>query len=205
MRYNDTITRLPRLPDDGIFAPLRRPEGLRERGKITMLSSENFARLAGLLLIGASLSMPALAADKYITNLGPMPLDDASRTNIQGRGDASATLDGRTLTVSGTFGKLPSPATAAHLNLSAATGMPGTKLFDLTATPATSGTVSGKVTLSAGQVTAFRTGKLYVQIDSQKAPDGTIWGWLLPDHPIVGPDVPQEGHWFIGQLDTPSR
>ena len=57
--------------------------------------------------------------------------------------------------------------------------------------------MSGDVTLSAKQAAAFRTGKLYVQIDSQKAPDGTVWGWLLPDHPIMGADVPQQGHWFI--------
>ncbi len=72
-------------------------------------------------------------------------------------------------------------------------------------TQAPGGTISGDVTLSAKQASAFRTGKLYVQIDSQKAPDGTVWGWLLPDHEIVGADVPQQDHWFIPQLDTPSR
>ncbi|HEX3753472.1 MAG TPA: hypothetical protein VHV26_00210, partial [Rhizomicrobium sp.] len=60
--------------------------------------------------------------------------------------------------------------------------------------------------------TALRTGRLYVQIDSEKAPDeapwgakGTLWGWIFPAHETVGQDVPQEGHWFIPQLDTPSR
>jgi len=167
-----------------------------------MLLSKSFALSVVLALMAGQ---PALAADKYITNLGPMPLDDASRANIQGRGDVSATLDGRKLSVSGTFKQLPSPATAAHLNISLATGVPGDKIFDLTVTQAPSGTVSGDVTLSAKQAAAFRTGKLYVQIDSQKAPDGTIWGWLLPDHQIVGADVPQQDHWFIPQLDTPSR
>ncbi|HEX3754337.1 MAG TPA: CHRD domain-containing protein [Rhizomicrobium sp.] len=164
-----------------------------------------FLRNAALPLLLAALSQPAFAADKYITNLGPMPLDDASKVNIQGRGDASATLDGRTLTVSGNFGDLPSPATTAHLNLSPVTGVPGVKIFDLTASPAASGTVSGTVKLSAAQATAFRTGKLYIQVDSQKAPSGTLWGWLLPDHPILGADVPQEGHWFLPQNDTPTR
>jgi CHRD domain len=170
-----------------------------------MAPYEGFTRFAALLLFVTALAAPALAADKYITNLGPMPLDDATRVNIQGRGDASGVLDGKTLTISGTFGKLPSPATAAHLNLSAATGMPGTKIADLTVTQAASGTVSGNITLTAKQVTAFRTGKLYIQIDSQKAPDGTVWGWLLPDHEIVGANVPQADRWFIPQLDTPSR
>jgi hypothetical protein len=147
----------------------------------------------------------AFAADKYITDLGPMPLDDATRVNIQGRGAATATLDGKTLTIDGVFNKLPSPATAAHLNLSPITGAPGVPIFDLTVSQATSGTVSGSFTLSTKQAAAFRTGKLYVEIDSQKAPTGTLWGWLLPEHQIVGADVPQEGHWFLPQYDTPSR
>ena len=168
-----------------------------------MLLSRSF--LSSVILVLAAAGAPALAADKYITNLGPMPMDDASKVNIQGRGDVSATLDGRRLSVSGSFHGLPSPATAGHINLSLATGVPGDKIFDLTVTQAMAGTVSGDVTLSAKQAAAFRTGKLYVQIDSQKAPDGTIWGWLLPDHQIVGADVPQQDHWFIPQLDTPSR
>ncbi len=79
---------------------------------MTMMLSKIFASSVALALVGA---LPALAADKYITNLGPMPLDDASKANIQGRGDVSATLDGRKLSVSGTFRQLPSPATAAPL------------------------------------------------------------------------------------------
>lgn len=169
------------------------------------MTVRSFVHPAILLLAAGLISAPASAADKYITNLGPLPLDDATKANLQGRGDASATLDGRTLTVSGSFARLPSPATTAHINLSDLTGMPGTKLFDLTVTQANSGSVSGQVTLSSSQAAAFRTGRFYIQIDSQKAPDGTIWGWLLPDHPIMGANVPQQDHWFIPQLDTPKR
>jgi hypothetical protein len=183
-----------------MFRPLRTGNNAGN-GETAMLLLKSVAPL----LLLAVLSGPALAADKYITNLGPMPLDDASKVNIQGRGDASATLDGRNLTVSGSFHGLPSPATVAHINLSPAIGVPGVKIFDLTVTQADKGTVSGTLHLSASQAEAFRTGRLYVQIDSQKAPDGTVWGWLLPDHTIVGPDVPQEGHWFLPQYDTPSR
>jgi hypothetical protein len=165
----------------------------------------SFVRPAIILLAAGLMSAPALAADKYITNLGPMPLDDATRVNIQGRGDASAVLDGRKLIVTGAFRGLPSPATTAELKVGELTGMPGAKAFALDVTQATSGTVSGTVTLSARQATQFRTGKLYIQINSQKAPEGTVWGWLLPEHEIVGANVPQADHWFIPQLDTPSR
>jgi hypothetical protein len=158
------------------------------------------AAAIGLLSCGS-----ALAADTYRTNLGPMPLDEAVKKNMLGRGDAAATLDGKDLTVSGSFAGLPSPATAAHLMVGTAIGVPGTESLALTVTQGVSGTVSGKLSLTAKQAAAFRTGKLYIQIDSQKAPTGNLWGWLLPQHEDAAPDVPQQGPWFLPQLSTPAR
>ena len=155
--------------------------------------------------MAAALLCGGAAAQTYQANLGPMPLDEANKKNMLGRGDATATLDGKVLTVSGTFGGLPSPATAAHLTVGPAIGVPGTEGLDLTVSQATSGTVSGKLTLTAAQAVAFRTGRFYVQIDSQKAPTGNLWGWLLPQHYDAPPGVPQPGPWFLPQLDTPSR
>ena len=167
--------------------------------------------LSFVLLSGAGAS----AADHYQTNLGPMPLDDETKTVIAGRGDATATLDGRTMTVQGSFHGLPSDATEAHIFTSPMAGIPGKPILDLTVTPtsstlATSGTLSGTYTLTAQQAKDLRTGKLYIQINSVKAPPGyswgpkgTLWGWLFPAHETVGQDVPQQGHWFIPQLDTP--
>jgi hypothetical protein len=147
----------------------------------------------------------AQAAMTYEANLGPMPLDEANKKNLLGRGDASATLDGKTLTVTGKFGGLPSPATTAHLIIGLAIGVPGTESLDLTISQAQDGTLSGSLPLNAKQQAAFRTGKMYVQIDSQKAPGGNLWGWLLPQHQDAPPDVPQAGPWFLPQLDTPAR
>lgn len=148
---------------------------------------------------------PALAADTYVANLGPMPLDQANNKDKVGRGEASATLDGKTLTVSGSFAGLPSPATRAHLIVGLAIGVPGTESLDLSVSQADSGTVSGTLALSTKQAAAFRTGKLYVQIDSQKAPSGNLWGWLLPKHFDAAAGEPQAGPWFLPQLDTPTR
>ena len=155
-----------------------------------------------LLLCG---SVCAHAATTYQAGLGPMPLDAANRTNMLGRGDATAVLDGRSLTVSGNFAGLPSPATKAHVMVGLAIGVPGTEALDLTVSQGTAGSVSGTLTLTAKQAAAFRTGKLYVQIDSQKAPSGNLWGWLLPQHVDAPADVPQPGPWFLPQLDTPTR
>ena len=112
--------------------------------------------LSFVLLSGAG----ALAADHYQTNLGPMPLDDETKTVIAGRGDATATLDGRTLTVQGSFHGLPSNATEAHIFTSPVAGVPGKQILDLTVTQATSGTLSGSYTLTAQQAKALRTGKV---------------------------------------------
>ena len=163
-----------------------------------------------LTLMTAASALAATAS--YQTNLGPMPLDDETKAVIAGRGDATAELDGRKLTVKGDFRGLPSNATEAHIYTSQVAGMPGTKILDLTVSKATSGTISGAYTLSAAQAAALRTGKLYIQINSEKAPpgypwgpQGTLWGWLFPAHETVGQDVPQQGHWFIPQLDTPKN
>ncbi len=151
------------------------------------------------------LSGSAWAADSYVANLGPMPLDQAINKDKLGRGEATATLDGKTLTITGSFGGLPSPATRAHLIMGLAIGVPGTESLDLTVSPADSGTLSGTLTVNAKQAAAFRTGKLYIQIDSQKAPTGNLWGWLLPRHFDAAAGVPQAGPWFLPQLDTPTR
>jgi hypothetical protein len=36
------------------------------------------------------------------------------------------------------------------------------------------------VELSSRQANALRAGQLYIQIDSESAPEGNLWGWLLP-------------------------
>jgi len=42
------------------------------------------------------------------------------------------------------------------------------------------GTLSGSFDLTPDQIESLKKGKWYVQIHSEKAPDGNLWGWLLP-------------------------
>lgn len=162
-----------------------------------------------LALVFAAATTPAFAAD-YKVNLGPMPLDDETKQVIAGRGEATISSDGKTMSVKGSFHGLPSNATEAHVFTSPAPGVPGTKILDLDVTKSTSGTLSGSHALSPAQAAALRTGKLYVQLNSEKAPEnypwgpkGTLWGWIFPEHETVGQDVPQQGHWFLPQIDMP--
>ena len=147
----------------------------------------------------------ALAAESFETRLSPSPLTDGTRINITGEGRAEVSLDGRKLTVSGNFQGLASPATTAELYAGAGIAIPGPKAFDLTVTPATSGTIAARLTLTAKQAAALRAGHFYVQINSQKAPDGNLTGWLLPPHPFAGEDVPVAGAGFLPQLDVSQK
>ena len=69
---------------------------------------------------------PLIAAEKYQVHLSAMPFNDATQPFMTGaKGGASATLEGNTLSISGTFTGLSGPATKAHLSLSRGPGIPG--------------------------------------------------------------------------------
>ena len=160
-------------------------------------------RLAATLLLAAT--VPSMAADVYATRLTAVAYDGAMRANVQGDGHVTANLNGKTLTLAGDFSDLPSTATNVRLYSGPGIGVPGGAILDLQLSGQTSGTVSGTVTLSSAQLAALKRGHVYIQINSQKAPDGNLWGWLLPDHPFPGPDVPVDGQGFLPQLDVPGN
>ena len=144
------------------------------------------------------LSFAALSAvEKYQVYLSPMPFNDATQPLMTGKGSVSATLEGNTLSISGTFTGLPDPATKAHLSLSKGPGIPGNPLVDLTLTAGVAGKITGQIKLDASQLVALRGRRLYIQLDSEKMPAGHLWGWLLEEHDVAGQDVPQRGPWYV--------
>ncbi len=131
-----------------------------------------------LLVLGAG---PALAASNYTLSLDPVAYDNSTRDVIVGEGHLKATLDGNRLTVSGDFSGLSSNATTARLGLGLDFGIPATEFFaNLTATPAQSGTISGSVTLTPAQVAGLNRRQLFLQLNSVKGTDGSLWGWFEP-------------------------
>lgn len=152
--------------------------------------------------LALALSATPAIADSFETRLAPAPLTDGTRADVMGEGNATAELDGNRLTVKGDFQGLTSNATTAHLYDGIRIGAMGPKAFDITVTPHTAGSVSGSVTLSAAQVRAVRAGHFYILVNSQKAPNGNLIGWLLPPHPFAGEAVPVAGHGFLPQLDV---
>jgi hypothetical protein len=121
---------------------------------------------------------PAWAAD-YEAQMDPAPFDASSRADILGSiGQVSATLTGNTLTVNGTFKDMTSPATAASLRAGLMKGVLGEPIGTLSVTRAPQGTVSGSVQLTPAQIEALNREAVYVRIDSEKAPEGNLQGWL---------------------------
>jgi hypothetical protein len=124
-------------------------------------------------------SLAAQSSESYKARLSALPADARTRANLAGSGSASAMLSGTKLTITGSFDGLRGAATSASLHSSAAAGVRGPAIGDLTISKATSGTISGSVGLTPDQLTSLHKGGLYVQIHSENAPDGVLWGWFL--------------------------
>ncbi len=125
------------------------------------------------------LSLGAQSNESYKARLSPMPADARTRPDLSGIGNVTATLSGSKLAINGSFDGLKSAATTAQLHSAVAAGVRGPTIADLTVSKATSGSVTGTVDLTPPQLEALKKGGVYVQIQSEKAPDGVIWGWLL--------------------------
>jgi hypothetical protein len=132
-----------------------------------------------LLFAALALSLAAQTKETFKTRLSATPADARTRAALAGSGAASATLTGTKLTVTGSFDGLVSPATTASLHSAVAAGVRGPAIADLTISKAVSGTISGSVDLTPQQMTSLHKGGIYVLINSDKAPDGVLWGWLL--------------------------
>jgi hypothetical protein len=133
--------------------------------------------VAVLVGIGAA-SVVLHAQEKYRVRLATVPIDATMVETVSGKGSATAVLSGSTLTISGTFEGLATPATIAQVRRGPA-GIRGPAIFDLIVTKGTSGTINGVVKLTPSQVEDLRQGRLYVQIHSEKAPEGNLRGWIL--------------------------
>jgi len=133
--------------------------------------------LTAFLLI--ALSTAAQTEEKFKIRITPVPVDGAMRASVAGSGSGSASLTGSKLGITASFEGMPSPATTAKLHRAVATGVRGSAFQDLTVTKDTKGTVSGTFDLTPDQVDSLKKGRLYIQISSEKSPDGTLWGWIL--------------------------
>jgi hypothetical protein len=117
--------------------------------------------------------------ERYKARLSTIPMDGGMRDTVAGSGAASAVLAGTKLTISGTFQGLRSAATTARLHSGLTKGVRGAPVADITVSKGMTGTLAGSIDLTPEQVQSLQKGRLYIQISSEKAPDGNLWGWFL--------------------------
>ena len=132
----------------------------------------------GALMLAAQAFAAQGGGEVYRARLSVVPLDVAMQANVAGLGQVTATLNGNRLTVTGDASGLRSPATTIAIHRGPK-GIPGPAILQLTATKTTNPTISGTLDLTPQQVEDLKGEQLYVQLNSERAPEGNLRGWLL--------------------------
>ena len=133
-----------------------------------------------IALASVTFALGAVAQQSFKIRLRPVPIEASTAANTIGAGEATAELAGTRLTVRGTFEGLKGPATVARLHQGPVMGVRGPAFADLTVPAGTNGNFNATVTLTPAQADGLRQGHVYLQLHSETAPDGNLWGWLLP-------------------------
>ena len=124
-------------------------------------------------------SVSAVAqSETFRARLSPMPTTPQTVTTITGEGEVILTLNGNTLTVSGSFAGMNSAATMAHVH-NGPPAQPGPVVHQLVVTKMPSGEISATLELSDEQITALRDNELYIQVHSETNPPGELRGWIF--------------------------
>jgi hypothetical protein len=126
-----------------------------------------------------AISGAAQNEERFKARLSPVPIERAMQSDIKGGGSATGVLAGSRLTITASFTGLAGPATVARLHRGMKTGVRGSAFQDIAVPKATSGTITATVNLTSEQAESLRKGQIYIQIHSEKAPEGNLWGWLL--------------------------
>jgi hypothetical protein len=134
-----------------------------------------------LLVIGTAIGLLAFAQgrDTFKARLSALPADAKTHPDMTGSGTVTAVLDGTKLTIDGSFEGLKAKATTASMHDSVATGVRGPSIHDLTVAMGMNGSITGSFNLTADQIEHLKNGRLYVQLYSEKASEGVLWGWFL--------------------------
>jgi hypothetical protein len=132
-------------------------------------------RVSFLGIVTFALSLTGLSAfgqapQTYKARLSIVPVANANARNtidesatVFATANATATLTGTKLAITGTFEGFKAPASIAQIRSGAAMGVRGPVLFDLTVTKATKGTISGTVDLTPAQIDLLKNNRLYIQ------------------------------------------
>jgi CHRD domain len=147
------------------------------------LRTNRCTQLCGFVVLAFVLTpTPVTSADAkaeiYHARLSPLGVTNATVETTTGIGKATATLSGNRLTIDGTFEGLTGAATAANVRRGPM-GIPGPVVFDISVPKSSSGAINASIELTTDQLKDLREARMYLQIHSERAPDGSIRGWLL--------------------------
>jgi hypothetical protein len=134
--------------------------------------------LAALILLSGR-SAIAQNGESFKARLSTVPVDATMLSTVAGSGSLKAVLAGNKLTITGSFEGLRSPAIRASIHVGPQKGIRGPAVHDLTVTKERVGSITGSLDLTSSEVEDLRNGRFYVQIDSERAPEGNLWGWVL--------------------------
>lgn len=138
------------------------------------------ALLIGVAIAWLAPSATAQSDQTFKLRLTTVPIDFVDAAKVTGGGTGTAVLSGETLTITASFKDLRGAATSARVHLGRTKGVRGPAIGDLTVSKNPAGEVSGSLTLKRDQIDALKAGRVYIQVHSEPAPEGNLWGWLLP-------------------------
>ena len=144
-----------------------------------MVKRYGFLNALVVVILLAGYSALAQNGPSFKARLSTVPVDATMLPTVTGSGSLKAVLAGTKLTISGSFEGLRSPAIHASIHIGPQRGIRGPAVHDLNVTKDKAGGLSGSVDLTASEVQDLKSGRLYVQIDSERAPEGNLWGWVL--------------------------
>lgn len=151
-----------------------------------------------LLLLALSQPASALDADRFRTRLLTAAFQSPANAH-DGDGNVVASVADGEVLISGQFEGLAAPVIGIRLLSGVAVGVPGNA--EIARVPFKPGAHAGQIDtrfrLNSDQLELLRAGRIYLQVETEDAPDGALWGWFLPDHPFPGENVPEKRNWQV--------
>jgi hypothetical protein len=172
---------MSRVRSSGLRMPAVNTSKFSRLAHLRTRRSAQLCLLALLVAGGFTFTQVSLADAKeevYQARLSPLGVTNATVDTTTGIGSATATLSGNRLLIEATFEGLTGAATAANVRRGAK-GIPGPIVFEAKVPKSSSGQIKEAFELTPDQLKDLREARLYLQIHSEGAPEGSIRGWLL--------------------------
>lgn len=133
--------------------------------------------------------------DSLSTRLDSVAYTNETRDLVAGEGRVTAQVSrSGVVTLDGYYEGLASPVTRIVVLKGPRTGVPGKEQlasFDVDP-PATRGTFSKSFQSTKANRDALMAGHVYVQLATETAPDGALWGWIVRARDAFGESIPSE-------------